>query len=183
MIQFSREGTIIYFTAGDKAKIKIWALPIPPTPDRSTTDPYLPAKYTTPIELTHDRAASAIQVLITGDLLFTQSSFASPNDVFVIPELKRFETEVLQSNDLEYKSFAGEIRQITRFTENALKDKHLGKGEEFWFKGANDHDVQGWILKPGGWKDDDTKKWPILLLIHGGALLVCSPLFQPLMSS
>ena len=130
--------------------------------------------------MTQHRAASAIQVLITSRLLFTQSSFTSPNDVFVIKDLERFEREVLQSDDLV--SFSGDIQQITHFTENALKDKRLDKGEEFWFKGANDYDVQGWILKPGGWKDGDTKKWPILLLIHGGALL-CSPLFRCLISS
>jgi len=165
-LAFSKEEPIIYFTAGEDAKIKIWALPIPPTPNKSTTEPQLPLKYTSPIALTHHRAASAIQTLFSGRLLFTQSSFTSPNDVFVIHNLKQFETEVLQSDNPV--SFSGEIRQLTRLTENALKDKHLSKGEEFWFKGANDRDVQGWILKPGGWKDGDHKKWPIVLLIHGG---------------
>ncbi len=111
--------------------------------------------------------------MLTGRLLFTQSSFTSPNDVFVIHNLKQFETEVLQSDNLV--SFSGEIRQLTHLTGNALEGKHLSKGEEIWFKGANDRDVQGWILKPGGWKDNDYKKWPIVLLIHGGTfvLLVC----------
>ncbi|KAF8636022.1 hypothetical protein AX15_000182 [Amanita polypyramis BW_CC] len=165
-LAFSKEGNFIYFTAGDKAKIKIWALPIPPTPDQSTTNPYLPPKYTTPVALTHRHAASALQTLFTGRLLFTQSSFTSPNDVFIIHDLKRFEAEVLQND--EAVTFSGEIHQVTRFTENALKGKHLSKGEEFWFKGANDHDVQGWLLKPEGWNDSDRKKWPIVLLIHGG---------------
>lgn len=165
-LAFSKEGTFIYFTAGDEAKIKIWALPIPPTPSESSTDPKLPSKYTTPIALTHRHAASTLQPLFNGRLLFTQSSLTSPNDVFIIRNLDHFHTEVLQNDGVV--SFKGTADQVTRLTKNALKGKDLSEGEEFWFKGANKRDVQGWVVKPGGWKDEDRKKWPIVLLIHGG---------------
>jgi dipeptidyl aminopeptidase/acylaminoacyl peptidase len=165
-LTFSKEGTFIYFTAGDEAKVKVWALPIPPTPSESTVNPDLLLKYTTPVALTQYRSASSLQPLFSGGLIFTQSSFTSPNDVFIIRDLKRFEAEVLQSDDIV--PFKGEIEQVTRLTESALKGKVLSEGEEFWFKGANGRDVQGWVLKPGGLKDGDKKKWPIVLLIHGG---------------
>jgi len=165
-IAFSKEGTFIYFTAGDEAKIKVWGLPVPPTPKESTTNPDLPLKYTTPIALTQHRSASALQPLFGGRLLFTQSSLTSPNDLFIIRNLEHFETEVSQKDDVVF--FRSEIEQVTRLTENALKEKALDPGEEFWFKGADDQDVQGWIVRPGGWKDTDRKKWPIVLLIHGG---------------
>ena len=64
--------------------------------------------------------------------------------------------------------FTGQVEQITRFTENSLKGKDLSAGEEFWFKGADDKNVQGWVLKPKGWKAGEKKKWPVALLIHGG---------------
>jgi len=51
-----------------------------------------------------------------------------------------------------------------------LKHKGLSEGEEIWFTGALDKKVQGWILKPKGWKEGEKKKWPVLLLIHGGVL-------------
>ena len=60
------------------------------------------------------------------------------------------------------------VEQITAFTKAALKDKGLAEGEEFWFKGANDKLVQGWALKPKGFKKGEGKKWPVVLLIHGG---------------
>jgi len=44
----------------------------------------------------------------------------------------------------------------------------LSPGEEFWFKGAADKDVQGWTIKPKGWKAGEKKKWPVILFIHGG---------------
>ncbi|PFH53996.1 hypothetical protein AMATHDRAFT_53711 [Amanita thiersii Skay4041] len=165
-LAFSKEGNFIYFTAGDEAKIKIFVLPIPPTPNESTIDPEFAPKYLKPVALTTQRAASAIQPLFTGRLLFTQSSFTSPNEVFVIHGLDRYEMSVLQSD--EPVPLIHEIRQITEFAREALQDKHLSQGEEFWFKGAHHHNVQGWIIKPGGWKEDDKKKWPIVMLIHGG---------------
>ncbi|KAK2465265.1 hypothetical protein APHAL10511_002619 [Amanita phalloides] len=158
-LAFSKEGNFIYFTAGDEAKIKIWVLPIPPTPGVSTTRPDLPSKYTKPVSLTHHHAASAIQPLSDGRLLFTRSSYTSPNDIFVIHDLKGLGTITSSSNH---------IHQLTRFTEKALKGKHLSKGEEFWFKGADNRNVQGWLLMPRGWHENDRKKWPIVLLIHGG---------------
>ncbi|TFY59295.1 hypothetical protein EVJ58_g5864, partial [Rhodofomes roseus] len=78
---FSEDGKAIYFTAGDIARIKVFALPVPPTPSESSADPSLPAAYREPIELTSSGAASGVQVLPNDRLLFTRSSLTSPNDV------------------------------------------------------------------------------------------------------
>ncbi|KAF9468512.1 Alpha/Beta hydrolase protein [Collybia nuda] len=165
-LTFSKEGNFIYFTAGDEAKVKIFVLPIPPTPSESSTNPKLSSKYRTPVVLVGNKAASGIQALFTGRLLFTQSSLTSPNDVFIIRNLQRFEEE-LSNSDVPL-TFEGKAEQITHFTEAELKGKALSEGEEFWFKGANDRDVQGWVLKPRGWKHNQQRKYPVLLLIHGG---------------
>lgn len=61
-----------------------------------------------------------------------------------------------------------EIQKITHFTETDLKDKFLDSGEEFWFEGAEGNTVQGWAIKPKGFKAGEKKKWPVVLLIHGG---------------
>jgi hypothetical protein len=37
---------------------------------------------------------------------------------------------------------------------------------EIWFEGSEDRCVQAWLIKPKEF--DETKKWPIILLIHGG---------------
>ncbi len=50
-----------------------------------------------------------------------------------------------------------------------MKGKNLDVGESFWFEGAEGKNVQGWLMKPKGWKKDDKKKvWPVAVLIHGG---------------
>ncbi|KAJ3752681.1 hypothetical protein EV360DRAFT_54805 [Lentinula raphanica] len=43
-LAFSKEGEFIYFTAGDHAKVKVFVLPVPPIPDKSTTSPQLSHK-------------------------------------------------------------------------------------------------------------------------------------------
>ncbi|KAF7346501.1 Dipeptidyl-peptidase 5 [Mycena sanguinolenta] len=165
-IAFSTDGKLLYMTAGDHAKIKVFVLPIPATPAESTTHPELPPKFNTPVALVHSGAASSVQPLSNGRLLFSRSSFTSPNDVYVIRNLKTFEDEIQASETtLEFK---GTVEQITHFTADALDGKDLDKGEEFWFKGALDKDIQGWILKPKGFSSNDEKKWPIVMLIHGG---------------
>jgi dipeptidyl aminopeptidase/acylaminoacyl peptidase len=70
--------------------------------------------------------------------------------------------------------FRGQIEQITRFTDDELKGKNLSEGEEFWFKGADDKDIHGWALKPRGWKVNEIKRYPVVLLIHGGSFQVSS---------
>lgn len=164
----------MYFTAGDLARVKIFILPVPPTPKESSSNPGLSSYYTTPVELTSSGASSDIQPLSNGRLLFTQSSFTSPNDVFLLRGLEQLEEELDGQHAAVYR---GQAEQITRFTEETLKDKHLSEGEDFWFKGAEGKDVQGWILKPKGWKAGEKKKWPVLLLIHGGRPLI-GPYFR-----
>ncbi|KAG7442969.1 alpha/beta-hydrolase [Guyanagaster necrorhizus] len=165
-LAFSKTGEFIYFTAGDNARVKVFVLPLPPTPSKSTTDPDLDTKYVSPVAITDGPAAGGLQSLYYGRLLITQSSYTSPNDVFLVSGLKDLESEIGRSDTLI--TFSGEIKQITRFTENDLKGKNLSKGESIWFKGAEDKNIQGWILKPKGWKEGETKKWPVVLLIHGG---------------
>ena len=56
--------------------------------------------------------------------------------------------------------------KLTQVNENLLKALDLGKIEEVWFKGAAGNDLQGWILKPPGFRKG--KKYPSILEIHGG---------------
>ncbi|KAJ7189841.1 Alpha/Beta hydrolase protein [Mycena pura] len=165
-LAFSLDGKFLYLTAGDHARVKVFVLPIPPTPEESTTHFSLAPKYETPVTLTHNGAASGVQPLPDGRLLFSKSSFTSPNDLYIISGLKVFEHD-LEMSETPVK-FEGKIDSVSSFTANDLEGKDLDAGEEFWFKGALKKDVQGWVLKPKGFSKNDKKKWPVLLLIHGG---------------
>jgi dipeptidyl aminopeptidase/acylaminoacyl peptidase len=113
-----------------------------------------------PIALTQSHAASSVQPLPNGRVVFTKSSLASPNDVFLLSGLDTREKPL-------------QVEQITRFTEKDLKGKNLDEGEDFWFEGADGKNVHGWILKPKGFKETSEaarkkKKWPVVFMIHGG---------------
>ncbi|KAE9383182.1 alpha/beta-hydrolase [Gymnopus androsaceus JB14] len=164
-LAFSKEGDFIYFTAGDHAKVKVFVLLIPATPQKSTTDPDLSQKYLTPVPIVEDGASSGLQTLYNGRVLISRSSFTSPNDVFLVRGLDDLQTQIGQTEGAAKST--GKVEQITNLTD--LKEKKLSKGEEFWFKGAEDIDVQGWIFKPKGWKEGEKKAHPVVLLIHGMA--------------
>lgn len=141
-------------------------LPLPPTPEKSSTKPKLGSKYTKPIALTETGAASGLQSLLYGRLLISHSSLTAPNDVYVISGLNELEAQLQQSETaLQLKA---QVDRLTHFSDEALAGKGLSPGEAFWFKGANDIDVQGWALKPRGWTEGQKKKYPVVLLIHGG---------------
>ncbi|XP_006462767.1 hypothetical protein AGABI2DRAFT_193868 [Agaricus bisporus var. bisporus H97] len=167
-ITFNKEGTFIYFTAGDHAKVKVFYLPVPPTPPYSTTDPILDDLYTKPTELTSTGSVTGIHTMYTGRLLFSRSSLTSPNDAYLIQHLPRYLSDLTQPSEGVAKSLKGDLSKISGFTEAALRRKWLHPGEEFYFTGANDKKIHGWAFKPRGWKEGDKKKWPVVLMIHGG---------------
>ena len=60
----------------------------------------------------------------------------------------------------------GEITQLTELNADVLAGVHLGEVEEIRYKSVEDFDIQGWIIKPPDF--DPSKKYPLILAIHGG---------------
>jgi dipeptidyl aminopeptidase/acylaminoacyl peptidase len=58
---------------------------------------------------------------------------------------------------------------ITSLNEEMLNEIDLGTFEEVWFKGSNDNDLQGWIIKPPNF--DPSQRYPSIMEIHGGPLV------------
>jgi dipeptidyl aminopeptidase/acylaminoacyl peptidase len=56
--------------------------------------------------------------------------------------------------------------QLTSVNEAVLHELELPKLEEFWFTGAENTKVHGFIQKPPGYEAG--KKYPVVLTIHGG---------------
>ena len=56
---------------------------------------------------------------------------------------------------------------ITTLNADLLADKKLGSVEEIWYESSKDkRKIHGWIIKPPDF--DATKKYPLILEIHGG---------------
>jgi dipeptidyl aminopeptidase/acylaminoacyl peptidase len=80
---------------------------------------------------------------------FTRMSVQAPNDIY---------------------KFGGhmsrEVTQLTHMNDALLSQIDMQPLESFTFKGANDEEVQGFMVKPPGF--DPAKKYPLKFLIHGG---------------
>jgi dipeptidyl aminopeptidase/acylaminoacyl peptidase len=70
----------------------------------------------------------------------------------------------------------GSQKQLTRLNHRLLDRIDLGTVEQVWFKGPDQNDLQGWILKPPGF--DSAKKYPSIMEIHGGPLTQYGNLFM-----
>lgn len=71
----------------------------------------------------------------------------------------------------------GEVINLTNLNEDALGHKTLARVEEIWYKSSADgKDIQGWITYPPNF--DKTKKYPLVLEIHGGPVTAYGPQFS-----
>jgi dipeptidyl aminopeptidase/acylaminoacyl peptidase len=79
---------------------------------------------------------------------FLKQALHRPNDVW--------------SFDLKAKTLV----QLTQVNAELLAGLDMNPAEEFWYDGAAGDKVHGFLLKPPAF--DPSKKYPLLMLIHGG---------------
>ncbi|WP_394203231.1 prolyl oligopeptidase family serine peptidase [Shewanella waksmanii] len=61
---------------------------------------------------------------------------------------------------------SGKTTRLDSFNDDVLADVDLGTYESVTYKGYNDQDIQMWVHYPPGF--DRSKKYPLMMLIHGG---------------
>jgi dipeptidyl aminopeptidase/acylaminoacyl peptidase len=90
----------------------------------------------------------------SGFLFFTVASISAPNEIYSMDytPLHRI-TGVTEE-------------KVTHMNDAVLSQIDMQPLESFTFKGANDEEVQGFMVKPPGF--DPKKKYPLKFLIHGG---------------
>jgi dipeptidyl aminopeptidase/acylaminoacyl peptidase len=90
----------------------------------------------------------------TSRLFFTRMSIAAPNEVYAFA--------------LSGKSLDGTVspEQLSHMNDAVLSPIDMQPLESFTFKGANNDEVQGFMVKPPGF--DPNKKYPLKFLLHGG---------------
>jgi dipeptidyl aminopeptidase/acylaminoacyl peptidase len=100
-----------------------------------------------------------------GALYFTRMSIEAPNEiwrlVFTDPALLNLSLELgdlMTKHDLPIA--------VTHLNDGALAQIDMQPLESFTFKGANNDEVQGFMVKPPGF--DPNKKYPLKFLLHGG---------------
>ncbi|MFZ3375508.1 MAG: S9 family peptidase, partial [Chthoniobacterales bacterium] len=88
-----------------------------------------------------------------GALLFTRMSIQAPN-------------EIVKYEPPKADEYGGKFLTVTHMNDALLSQIDMQPLESFTFKGANNDDVEGFMVKPPGF--DPNKKYPLKLLIHGG---------------
>ena len=131
---------VIFFTAEDHGQSPIYGLWL----DRSQP--------TAIYQLHADDLAFA-----RSTIFFTKMSISAPNEtwsVWIPDVLGTFSSDVV------------EPKQVTHMNDSLLSQIDMQPLQSFTFKGANNEDVQGFMVKPPGF--DPAKKYPLKFLIHGG---------------
>ena len=95
-----------------------------------------------------DHYNSDLAVTSRGRLVYAQDSLTSPAEIFTC------------------RQDGSDARALTRVNAARVQAAAMSRPEEFWFKGAMDEKVHGWILKPVDFQEG--RKYPVAFLVHGG---------------
>jgi dipeptidyl aminopeptidase/acylaminoacyl peptidase len=145
-MQFPEGLTAISFTAEDHGQSPLFAA----FPADENPIPHQPVQ--PPLKVHADDL-----IFVGRSLFFTRMSVAAPNEIwkYDVPE------------NPELGTYTGEPwRPVTHMNDALLSQIDMQPLESFTFNGANDEDVQGFMVKPPGF--DPNKKYPLKFLIHGG---------------
>jgi dipeptidyl aminopeptidase/acylaminoacyl peptidase len=113
---------------------------------------------TTEVVVGGERTITGISTTPDGKrLAFTATAVDIPSDVFVV------------AGDDE--------RRLTTLNDDWLSAIELGSVEQFTYRGADDWEIEGWMLKPPGF--DPSRRYPAVLEIHGGPHGQYGNLFDP----
>ena len=91
-------------------------------------------------------------------LFFTRMSIAAPNEIWKHADLA--------TDGPIYEQQHPGFEPLTHMNDALLSQIDMQPLESFTFKGANNEDVQGFMVKPPGF--DANKKYPLKFLLHGG---------------
>ncbi len=102
---------------------------------------------------------SGLSMAKTGQVATTRSTFYNPGELVTFNLSK-----------------PGDIKKLVDVNEDVLADIELGQVEEMWFTSPDGLDLQGWLIKPANF--DSSKKYPMILYIHGGPWAMYSVRFS-----
>src|SRR4051812_3520978 len=136
---WSPDSSALFFTAGDHGASPIWQMPL--DGDRPVEVARLSAD-----DLTFGRQ---------NQLYFSRSSVTAPS------EIARIDISGIKNN-----SSTAQAAAVTYMNEARLSEIAMQPLESFTFKGAENAEVEGFLIKPPNF--DEKQKYPLKFLIHGG---------------
>jgi dipeptidyl aminopeptidase/acylaminoacyl peptidase len=137
-----------------------------------------------------DRSAGSMQVSADGKTLYVTADDEGQHPLFAVDAASGKVNTLVSDGSVAAYSVAGkkilltrddlkrpsdlytvatnghDLKQITHFNAGRLKNAHMGDVQFFTFKGWNGESVQGYVVKPVGYKSG--QKYPVAFIIHGG---------------
>ncbi|KAI9597231.1 Alpha/Beta hydrolase protein [Syncephalis fuscata] len=127
-------------------------------------------------QLTQHGYSEGIIVINSDQLLFSHSTANQPSELFLLDlrDLNSLDADKhvvyrAITPDANSPSHSGQYprtEQLTKASEQLMQNVTLSRLESFWFTGANEDKIHGWLVRPFEFKPE--KKYPTVLLIHGG---------------
>ncbi|MDP9161180.1 MAG: S9 family peptidase [Acidobacteriota bacterium] len=100
-------------------------------------------------------------------LVFSRNSIAAPNEIFSSATTgKGCPAMTGEVDPGQEECLLNEASAVTRINEPILSQISMSKLDSFWFPGANNDKVEGFLVKPPNF--DLNKTYPVKFLIHGG---------------
>ncbi len=107
-------------------------------------------------------AGGGVRAITTGPQVISLGSISSAGTMAVTKSTWNQPSDVFRLDPGKPATFA----QLTRVNDDLLGGKRLATAEEVWYTSSGGAKVQGWIVKPPSFQA--SKKYPLLLEIHGG---------------
>jgi dipeptidyl aminopeptidase/acylaminoacyl peptidase len=114
------------------------------------------------------RSLDISRVLSPGDVVLVgqHSAFNQPPAILASRMIGVVGTPKEIEEQLKQREKETEPRRIDHFNDTLISQWKLGKVEEKTIKGADDKDVQMFLVYPPDF--DPAKKWPLVQMVHGG---------------
>ena len=161
-IAWAWDSTSIYFTAENSGFAPIF----------HTFIKKIPGVQDWPSEIASGYNDDIAMVNGTGTLLFTRMSSSSPNVIYSASSDQKHlcieDRSGIKGSPAWYEESKCLYHETprTHLNDSVLSKISLSPLETFWFTGANNDKVQGWLVKPPNF--DPNKKYPVKFIVHGG---------------
>ncbi len=96
----------------------------------------------------------------------TEARVCGCSGPLLLTQLSQDETEFDSKHGLDAPAVSVSERQLTHLNNPVLSQVEMESVESFWFTGAHNDKVEGFLVKPPNF--DPSKKYPVKFLIHGG---------------
>lgn len=139
--RWSADGKSIYFLYDDQGNTKLASISMSGKLQQLTAN-------VGGLSLGRPYSGGAFSLADNGSFAFTQTTPYHPADVAVGDK-------------------SGKVKTLTNLNDDLFGFKQLGKVEEIKYPSSHDQrEIQGWYITPPGF--DPSKKYPLILEIHGG---------------